>query len=80
MDFTCTRITEGIVSEVSHSDKVCQTHLPTFVSSTPDQPGWNDGSWLFPRVMRLLEVPAYRKHVLGGVVISIGSKTDSTVR
>ncbi|PPQ80979.1 hypothetical protein CVT25_015132 [Psilocybe cyanescens] len=43
-----------------------------------DQSGWNDGNWLFPRGMRLLEVPQYRKDVLSGIVISIGSKTDST--
>lgn len=30
--------------------------------------------------MRLLDVPQYRKDVLSGIVISIGSKTDSTVR
>ncbi|KDR82781.1 hypothetical protein GALMADRAFT_220773 [Galerina marginata CBS 339.88] len=43
-----------------------------------DQAGWNDGNWLFPRAMRLLEIPEYRKRVLSGIVISVGSKTDST--
>jgi hypothetical protein len=42
--------------------------------------GWNDGAWLFPRALHLLEIPEYRKDVLRGIVISIGSKTDSTVK
>ncbi|KAF8957293.1 tubulin folding cofactor D C terminal-domain-containing protein [Flammula alnicola] len=48
-----------------------------FVSPS-EQIGWNDGTWLFPRAIRLLEIPEYRKPVLSGIVISIGSKTDST--
>ncbi|KAF8955289.1 TBCD protein [Flammula alnicola] len=48
-----------------------------FVSPS-EQIGWNDGTWLFPRAIRLLEIPEYRKSVLSGIVISIGSKTDST--
>ena len=47
--------------------------------SEPKQMGWNDGVWLFPRALHLLKIPEYRKHVLRGIVISIGSKTDSTV-
>ncbi|PPR01746.1 hypothetical protein CVT24_001566 [Panaeolus cyanescens] len=47
-----------------------------FLSST-DQAGWNEGEWLYPRAFRLLEVPEYRQSVLSGLVISIGSKTDS---
>jgi hypothetical protein len=42
--------------------------------------GWNDGAWLFPRALHLLEIPEYRKDVLRGIVISIGSRTDSTVK
>jgi hypothetical protein len=52
---------------------------PVSLSET-EQIGWNDGAWLFPRAMRLLEIPEYRKDVLRGIVISIGSRTDSTVR
>jgi hypothetical protein len=48
--------------------------------SPSDQTGWNDGNWLFPRALRLLEVPEYRNTVLLGIIVSIGSKTDSTVR
>ena len=48
--------------------------------SDSEQIGWNDGAWLFQRALHLLEIPEYRKHVLRGLVISIGSKTDSTVK
>lgn len=41
--------------------------------------GWNDGNWLFPKAVRLLEVPEYRKPILTGLILSLGSKTDSTV-
>lgn len=41
--------------------------------------GWNDGKWLFPKAVHLLEVPEYRKHVLTGLILSLCSKTDSTV-
>ncbi|KAI0004532.1 TBCD protein [Russula compacta] len=42
--------------------------------------GWQDSSWIFPKAMRFLEVPEYRPAVLTGLLISIGSKTDSTQR
>lgn len=41
--------------------------------------GWQDSAWIFPKAMRFLEVPEYRTTVLSGLLISIGSKTDSTV-
>jgi len=47
--------------------------------SSEEQHGWNDANWLFPRAVRLLEIGSYRKHVLSGIVMSIGSKTGSTV-
>ena len=52
----------------------------TVLLSETEQLGWNDGAWLFPRALHLLEIPEYRKDVLRGIVISIGSRTDSTVR
>jgi len=54
--------------------------LEELFSSPSNQIGWNDGNWLFPRALRLLEVPEYRNTVLLGIVISVGSKTDSTQR
>ncbi|KAF5311690.1 hypothetical protein D9611_009412 [Ephemerocybe angulata] len=41
---------------------------------------WADGAWLFPRAVKLLAVPTYRKDLLTGILLSIGSKTDSTQR
>ena len=52
------------------------------VSSHPDseRPGWNDASWLFPKAVQLLSIGQYRKQILSGLVLSIDSRTDSTVR
>ncbi|KAG6816304.1 hypothetical protein H0H87_007136 [Tephrocybe sp. NHM501043] len=40
---------------------------------------WNEASWLFPKVVRLLEISEYRSSILSGLVFSLGSKTDSIV-
>ncbi|KAI9465506.1 TBCD protein [Lactarius psammicola] len=42
--------------------------------------GWQDSAWIFPRAMNFLEIPEYRHAVLAGLLISVGSKTDSTQR
>lgn len=42
--------------------------------------GWQDGAWIFPRAMNFLEIPEYRSSVLAGLLISVGSRTDSTQR
>ncbi|KAH9049928.1 TBCD protein [Lactarius hengduanensis] len=42
--------------------------------------GWQDSAWIFPRAMNFLEIPEYRRAVLAGLLVSIGSKTDSTQR
>ncbi|KAI9512401.1 TBCD protein [Russula earlei] len=49
-------------------------------SDTVRSHGWQDSSWIFPRALRFLEIPEYRPAVLAGLLISIGSKTDSTQR
>lgn len=41
--------------------------------------GWNEGSWLFPRAVKILEIEEYRAQLLAGLVLSVSSKTDSTV-
>ena len=81
MAFAFTAVTQRIVP-VGHLDGSSERRwlILLLITREPDQPGWNDGPWLFPRAMRLLEVAEYRKQVLAGIVISIGSKTDSTVR
>ncbi|KAI0699071.1 TBCD protein [Cytidiella melzeri] len=48
--------------------------------SDSDKIGWNEGAWLFPRVVKLLAIEEYRPAVLAGLVLSVGSKTDSTQR
>ncbi|KAG6877463.1 hypothetical protein C0993_007080 [Termitomyces sp. T159_Od127] len=45
-----------------------------------DSVGWNEASWLFPRAVRLLDIPEYRSSVLSGLVFGLGSKTESTSR
>ncbi|KAI0061711.1 TBCD protein [Artomyces pyxidatus] len=47
-----------------------------FLSDTPV--GWQDSSWIFPRAVRLLEISEYRRGILTGLLLSIGSKTHST--
>ncbi|KAF7365243.1 TFCD-C domain-containing protein [Mycena venus] len=42
--------------------------------------GWKDGARLFPKAVRLLDIPTYRPSVLAGLVLSLGSKTESTQR
>ncbi|TFK74799.1 TBCD protein [Pluteus cervinus] len=44
---------------------------------TPEDNRWSDGRWLFPKVVQLLDVPQYRNSVLSGLVISLGSKSQS---
>ncbi len=41
--------------------------------------GWNGGSWLFPRAVKILEIERYRRPLLAGLVLSVSSRTDSTV-
>lgn len=41
---------------------------------------WKDSTWLFPMAVQILGVARYRKQVLAGLVLSVGSKTDSTQR
>ncbi|EPQ54507.1 hypothetical protein GLOTRDRAFT_42674 [Gloeophyllum trabeum ATCC 11539] len=41
---------------------------------------WKDSTWLFPMAVQILGVTRYRKQVLAGLVLSVGSKTDSTQR
>ncbi|KAL1950308.1 hypothetical protein VTO73DRAFT_5432 [Trametes versicolor] len=48
--------------------------------SNEESVGWNDGSWLFPRVVELLEIEQYRGQLLAGLILSTSTKTDSTQR
>lgn len=35
--------------------------------------------WLYPKAVRFLEIPEYRCTVLMGLVLCLGTKTESTV-
>lgn len=41
---------------------------------------WNNGEWLFPKAVRLLEISEYRKPILTGLVLSVSTRTNSTQR
>jgi len=40
---------------------------------------WSDATWLYPKAVRFLEIPEYRGSILMGLVLSVGTKTESTV-
>jgi hypothetical protein len=52
---------------------------PADSCSETEPQGWNDGSWFFPKAVRFLDIAHYRSEVLAGIVMSVGSKTDSIV-
>ncbi|KAG9042693.1 hypothetical protein FS837_010494 [Tulasnella sp. UAMH 9824] len=41
---------------------------------------WADGSWLFPKLVRLLGEPAYMNDILLGFVLSIGSRGEGVTQ
>jgi hypothetical protein len=43
-------------------------------------PDWTNGAWLFPRAVKLITIPQYRPLVLRGLILSLGCKTEGTVR
>lgn len=42
--------------------------------------GWHNAHWLFPKAVQILDIERYRDQVLAGLVLSVSTKTDSTVR
>lgn len=68
-----------IVREVTAPRDPLYARLRRRLHSETNSIGWNDGDWLFPKAVHLLEVQEYRKFILPGLVLSMGSKTDSTV-
>ncbi|XP_059235927.1 tubulin-specific chaperone D isoform X2 [Mustela nigripes] len=70
-----------------HSDGSPVPHVPhqgelekLFPRSDVASVNWNAPSQAFPRITRLLGLPAYRYHVLLGLAVSVGGLTESTVR
>ena len=41
--------------------------------------GWQEPAWLYPKAVQLLSIERYRISVLRGLVLSIGSRNESTV-
>ncbi|KAH8825282.1 TBCD protein [Flagelloscypha sp. PMI_526] len=70
--------------DVSHPTHWTVSHSSMFKILLPsineEVIGWNDGPWLFPKVVQLLKVDHYRQDLLEGLVLSLGSKTDVTQR
>jgi len=69
--------------DIHNGQNWCMSSLPLLkelFQSDAEAVGWHDGNWLFPKATRLLEVPEYRKPILTGLILSLGSKTDSTRR
>ncbi|KAG8833480.1 hypothetical protein FRC17_010655, partial [Serendipita sp. 399] len=57
-----------------------QTMETLFIAEVDTGEGWNESSWLFPRIVQLLQIEAYRQHLVRGIVLSIGSRNESTNR
>lgn len=51
----------------------------TCIDSADEMKTWADGSWLFPKLVRLLGEPAYMDDILLGFVLSIGSRGEGVV-
>ncbi|KAL1744501.1 armadillo-type protein [Schizophyllum fasciatum] len=41
---------------------------------------WSDGALFFPKAARLLDIARYRKEVLSGMILSVGSRSESITR
>ncbi|KAL4080682.1 armadillo-type protein [Scleroderma citrinum] len=41
---------------------------------------WSNGEWIFPKAVKLLEIPDYRNAILTGLVLSVSTRTHSTQR
>ncbi|XP_058140952.1 tubulin-specific chaperone D isoform X2 [Dasypus novemcinctus] len=80
------RAAEALVT-LLHFDAPPLPHVPhrgelerIFPRSEAAAVNWNAPAQAFPRVTQLLGLPAYRYHVLLGLVVSVGGLTESTVR
>ena len=41
--------------------------------------GWQEPAWFYPKAVQLLSIEQYRMSILRGLVLSIGSRNESTV-
>ncbi|KAF8133796.1 TBCD protein [Boletus edulis] len=51
-----------------------------FAESGNDNNSWSDGGWLFPKAVKILQIPEYRISLLRGLVMSVATRTGSTQR
>ncbi|CAG7853286.1 Tubulin-specific chaperone D AltName: Full=Beta-tubulin cofactor D; Short=tfcD; AltName: Full=SSD-1; AltName: Full=Tubulin-folding cofactor D [Serendipita indica DSM 11827] len=51
-----------------------------FVTDVEAGDGWNEASWLFPRIVQILPIERYRTPLIRGIVLSIGSRNENTHR
>lgn len=59
------------------------TTLPSWLareSERDEPPDWANGAWLFPRAVKLVTISEFQPLVLKGLILSIGCKTEGTVR
>jgi len=78
---------EGIVRGVSSSGSdasqgrtsklIRSTFLPL---SRPDAVRWNEAASVFPRIVPLVSEPVFKRSLLEGLTLSIGSRSEGTVR
>jgi hypothetical protein len=45
-----------------------------------DNDSWSDGGWLFPKAVKILQIPEYRRSLLRGLMMSVATRTASTQR
>ncbi|KAF8327012.1 ARM repeat-containing protein [Cantharellus anzutake] len=45
-----------------------------------EQTEWLNPAFIFPRIVEVLRIPTYRKQVLQGLTLSVGSRNESTLR
>jgi tubulin-specific chaperone D len=55
------------------------THLMANSDASDAVTGWSVGEWLFPKAVELLRVREYRQPLLIGLILSVGTRTGSTV-
>ncbi|KAH0832066.1 hypothetical protein J3R83DRAFT_12974 [Lanmaoa asiatica] len=51
-----------------------------FFAESGNDNSWSDGGWLFPKAVKILQVPEYRRSLLSGLVLSVATRTGSTQR
>ncbi|KAG8910157.1 hypothetical protein FRC01_006494, partial [Tulasnella sp. 417] len=78
------RLVENTTPEATNREKwtikgreVLQQEL---IDGADEMKTWADGSWLFPKLVRLLGEPAYMEDLLLGFVLSIGSRGEGVTQ